>query len=181
MQHPAGDNFSLGARRQILMDIKDLRTLIKMVTNTDINEFEWEQGEERIVIRRGQAPAAAPVVTAAPAVVAAPSAPAQPAAPPAAAPAEAPSEAPAAEAVEEGCETVESPIVGTFYRAPSPDSDAYVEVGTVVEKGQTLCIVEAMKLMNEIEAEFKCRIVKILKENAQPVEYGDPLFLVEPV
>jgi acetyl-CoA carboxylase biotin carboxyl carrier protein len=89
--------------------------------------------------------------------------------------------APAAAAEEEGLETIGSPIVGTFYSAPSPDSDPYVEVGSVVEKGQILCIVEAMKLMNEIEAEFKCRIVKILKDNAQAVEYGDPLFLVEPV
>jgi acetyl-CoA carboxylase biotin carboxyl carrier protein len=76
-------------------------------------------------------------------------------------------------------ETITSPIVGTFYRAPSPDSDPYVQVGQVVEKGQVLCIVEAMKLMNEIEAEFKCKIVEILKENAQPVEFGDGLFLVE--
>jgi acetyl-CoA carboxylase biotin carboxyl carrier protein len=89
--------------------------------------------------------------------------------------------APAEAAAEEGLETIASPIVGTFYRAPSPDSDPYVEVGSEVAKGQVLCIVEAMKLMNEIEAEFKCRIVKILKENAQPVEFGDPLFLVEPL
>ena len=154
------------------MDIKDLRTLIKIVTTTDISEFEWEQGEERIVIRRGQFVAAAPSVAAAPVVMAAPavSAGAQPV--PAAA---------AVETVDDGYETVESPIVGTFYRAPSPDSENYVEVGSVVEKGQTLCIIEAMKLMNEVEADFKCRIVKILKENAEPVEYGDPLFLVEPI
>lgn len=154
------------------MDIKDLRTLIKIVTTTDISEFEWEQGEERIVIRRGQVVSTAPAMAAAPVVMSAPAAPA-PAAPVAA--------AAAAETVDDGFETIESPIVGTFYRAPSPDSDNYVEVGTVVEKGQTLCIIEAMKLMNEVEADFKCRIVKILKENAQPVEYGDPLFLVEPI
>jgi acetyl-CoA carboxylase biotin carboxyl carrier protein len=82
-------------------------------------------------------------------------------------------------AVSDKHETITSPIVGTFYRAPSPDSDPYVQVGSVVEKGQVFCIVEAMKLMNEIEAEFKCKIVEILKENAQPVEFGDPLFLVE--
>jgi len=156
------------------MDIKDLRTLVKMLTATDISEFEWEQGEERIVIRRGQVSAAGPVVAAAPVVMTAPTA-------AAGAPAAATPEIEEKEAVEDGNETIESPIVGTFYRAPSPDSDPYVEVGTVVEKGQTLCIVEAMKLMNEIEAEFKCRIVKILKDNAQPVEYGDPLFLVEPI
>ena len=78
-------------------------------------------------------------------------------------------------------QAISSPIVGTIYHAPSPDSPSYVEVGQTVEKGQVLCIVEAMKLMNEIEAEYRCKIVKICKENAQPVEYGETLFLVEPV
>ncbi|WP_243688526.1 acetyl-CoA carboxylase biotin carboxyl carrier protein [Geotalea toluenoxydans] len=73
------------------------------------------------------------------------------------------------------------PIVGTFYRAPAPDAAPYVEVGQIVEKGQVLCIVEAMKLMNEIEAEFRCKIIKICKENAQPVEFGECLFTVEPL
>jgi len=155
------------------MDIKDLKTLIKMVTDTDITEFEVESADEKVVIKRGKSqeivhvsstPAYAPPM--APAMVA-----------PAAAPAAAET-APAA-AVNEKHETINSPIVGTFYRAPSPDSDPYVEVGSVVEKGQVLCIVEAMKLMNEIEAEFKCKVIEILKENAQPVEFGDPLFLVE--
>jgi acetyl-CoA carboxylase biotin carboxyl carrier protein len=82
-------------------------------------------------------------------------------------------------AISDKYETITSPIVGTFYRAPSPDSDPYVQIGSVVEKGQIFCIVEAMKLMNEIEAEFKCKVVETLKENAQPVEFGDPLFLVE--
>jgi acetyl-CoA carboxylase biotin carboxyl carrier protein len=86
----------------------------------------------------------------------------------------------AAAAVEIG-ETINSPIVGSFYRAPAPDAAPYVEVGQVVEKGQVLCIVEAMKLMNEIEAEFRCKIVKIFKENAQAVEFGDPLFVIERV
>lgn len=88
-------------------------------------------------------------------------------------------EAAAPAAVNDKYETVTSPIVGTFYRAPAPDADHYVEVGSVVEKGQVFCIVEAMKLMNEIEAEFKCKVVEILKENAQPVEFGDALFRVE--
>ena len=88
--------------------------------------------------------------------------------------------APAAgSALGEKQEIINSPIVGTFYRAPSPDSAPYVEVGSVVEKGQVFCIVEAMKLMNEIEADFKCKVIEILKENAQPVEFGDPLFVVE--
>jgi len=75
---------------------------------------------------------------------------------------------------------VKSPVVGTFYRAPSPDSDPFVEVGSIVKKGATLCIIEAMKIMNEIEAEISGRIVKILVENAQSVEYGDILFHIEP-
>ncbi len=75
---------------------------------------------------------------------------------------------------------VESPMVGTFYRAPAPGAQPYVAEGDVVKKGQVLCIVEAMKLMNEIEAEFEGRIVSIMVENAQPVEYGEPLFLIEP-
>ena len=76
---------------------------------------------------------------------------------------------------------IPSPMVGTFYRAPAPDADPYVELGSLVEVGQTVCIVEAMKLMNEIESEVRGRIVRILVENAQPVEFGQKLFLVEPV
>jgi len=153
------------------MDVKDLKVLIKMITDTDITEFEMDNAEEKIIIKRGQkteyvavaAPAAAyaaPQPQLAPAPVAAPAAAAAPAA-------------------EEAGDTVNSPIVGTFYRAPAPDAAPYVEVGQVVEKGQVLCIVEAMKLMNEIEAEFRCKIVKICKENAQAVEYGDALFVIQ--
>ena len=153
------------------MDIKDLKTLIKMVTETDITEFELENAEEKVVIKRGCNVAAPQFQMQQPiSYQYAPGAAPQQAAPPAAA-------APAA-AAEEG-ELVTSPIVGTFYRAPAPEAAAYVEVGQVVEKGEVLCIVEAMKLMNEIEAEFRCKIVKIVKENAQPVEYGDTLFVVE--
>jgi len=162
------------------MDIKDLKSLIKMVTDTDITEFEMENTDEKIVIRRGKsqeiihvasAPAYAAAPVAAPAAVAPAAAPVAPSAPAVAEAAKPP--------VSDKYETITSPIVGTFYRAPSPDSDPYVQVGTVVDKGQVFCIVEAMKLMNEIEAEFKCKIVEILKENAQPVEFGEPLFLVE--
>ena len=157
------------------MDIKDLKTLIKMVTETDITEFEMENTDEKVVIKRGKnqeiVHVAAPAYAApAPVAVQAPA----PAAAPAAAAA-----APQAAPVNEKHETVSSPIVGTFYRAPSPDSAPYVEIGSVVEKGQIFCIVEAMKLMNEIEAEFRCKVLEVLKENAQPVEFGDPLFLVE--
>jgi acetyl-CoA carboxylase biotin carboxyl carrier protein len=155
------------------VDIKDLKTLIKMVTETDITEFELENADDKIVIKRGTTVAAPQFQM--PQQVAFPYAPAAPAAPISAAPAAA---APAAAQKEDG-EEVTSPIVGTFYRAPAPESPAYVEVGQIVEKGEVLCIVEAMKLMNEIEAEYRCKIVKICKENAQPVEYGDQLFIVE--
>ena len=158
------------------MDIKDLKSLIKMVTETDITEFELEAAEEKIRIKRGcaapvvQYQAAQPMVAMQPAMVQA-AAPAAPAAPVEAA-------APAARA--KGNE-ITSPIVGTFYRAPAPDAAPYVEVGQIVEKGQVLCIVEAMKLMNEIEAEYRCKIVEMCKENAQPVEFGEALFIVEPM
>lgn len=159
------------------MDIKDIKTLIKVVTDTDITEFELENGDDRIFIKRGSTPEY--VQVAAPAYA--------PASAPAAAPVPAPAVAaataaePAVAAVNDKYETINSPIVGTFYAAPSPESDPYVKVGDIVEVGQTLCIVEAMKLMNEIEAEFKCKIIEIAKNNAQPVEFGDALFIVEKV
>ena len=153
------------------MDIKDLKQLITIVTGSDITEFEIETQEEKISIKRGTQQV---VHVAAPAPVYAPHAPAPVAAAPATAPA-------AAADAEPAGEKITSPIVGTFYRAPAPDAAPYVEVGQVVEKGQILCIVEAMKLMNEIEADFRCKIVKICKENAQPVEFGDPLFIVEKI
>ena len=160
------------------MDIKDLKSLIKMVTETDITEFELEAAEEKIRIKRGCAPQVVQV-QAPQQMIAMPQqmAPAI-ATPAAAAPAAAP--VPAAASSASGKE-ITSPIVGTFYRAPAPDAAPYAEVGQVVEKGQVLCIVEAMKLMNEIEAEFRCKIVQICKENAQPVEFGEALFLVEPM
>jgi acetyl-CoA carboxylase biotin carboxyl carrier protein len=155
------------------MEIKDIKALIKLISDSDISEFEMETDEDRVFIKRGTeqevvhvaAPAPAP---AAPAPAVSQSAPAAP--------------APAAEApLSDKQERVTSPIVGTFYAAPSPESDPYVKVGDVVEAGQTLCIVEAMKLMNEIEAEYKCKIVEIVKANAEPVEFGDVLFVVEKV
>jgi len=157
------------------MEVKDLKQLIKMITETDITEFEMDNAEEKIVIKRGQRTeivqmAAAPGYMQAPAPMMAVPAPATaPAAPVAA----------AAQAAAETGETINSPIVGTFYRAASPEAAPFAEVGQVMEKGQVLCLVEAMKLFNEIEAEFKCKIVKICVENAQPVEFGQPLFVIE--
>ena len=155
------------------MDIKDLKVLVKMITETDITEFELESGEERIFLKRGSEPQVVQYQAAPAQMYAAPQALATAAAAPASAAA-----APGEEAVETG-DRVQSPIVGTFYRAPAPDAAPFVEVGQVVEKGQVLCIVEAMKLMNEIEAEYRCKIVKICRENAEPVEYNDTLFIVE--
>jgi acetyl-CoA carboxylase biotin carboxyl carrier protein len=159
------------------MDIKDIKTLIKMVTETDITEFELESAEDKVRIKRGvnqeilhyQAPQQIALPQPYPSFPVAP-----PAAGALAAAVPAPTPAP-----EKG-QTITSPIVGTFYRAPAPDAPPYVEVGQVVEKGQVLCIVEAMKLMNEIEAECRCKILRICKENAQPVEFGDDLFIIEP-
>ncbi len=155
------------------MDIKDLKLLIKLVTETDITEFEMDNSDEKIIIKRGHKPEY--ITLAAPAAQQYAPQSYQP--PPAVAPA-ATATAPVAPAVEAG-DTLNSPIVGTFYSAPGPDAAPYVAVGQVVEKGQVLCIVEAMKLMNEIEAECKCKIVKICKDNAQAVEYGDPLFVIQ--
>lgn len=156
------------------MDIKDLRLLIKLVTETDITEFEMDNSDEKIIIKRGHKPEY--ISVAAPAAqqfapVGYQQAP--PAAPPVAA--AIPASAPAADAGD----TLNSPIVGTFYSAPGPEAAPYVTVGQVVEKGQVLCIVEAMKLMNEIEAECKCKILKICKDNAQAVEFGDALFVIQ--
>lgn len=154
------------------MDVKDLKTLIKMVTETDITEFEMENADEKIVIKRG--PTGQIIQMAAPAPMAMPVMPA--AAPAASAPVAAPAAAPA---VDDKYETINSPIVGTFYRKSSPEAPPFVDVGNVVEKGQTVCLVEAMKLFNEIEADFKCKIVEVLKDDAAPVEFGEPLFKVE--
>lgn len=156
------------------MDIKDLKLLVKTITETDITEFEMESGDEKIRIKRGATVEAVQYHASQPVYMQAP------AAPQFAAPAAAAAPVEAAAPAEKGS-ALTSPIVGSFYRAPAPDAAPYVEVGQTVEKGQVLCIVEAMKLMNEIEAEYRCKIVKICKENAQPVEFGDSLFIVEPL
>jgi acetyl-CoA carboxylase biotin carboxyl carrier protein len=151
------------------MEIKDLKALIKMVTDTDITEFEMENADEKIVLKRGTNQEV--IHVAAPAVMAAP------VAAPVAAATAVPAAAPVVE--EDQGLTINSPIVGTFYRKPGPDADNYAEVGDVIEVGATVCLVEAMKMFNEIEAEFKCKIVAILKDDATPVEFGEPLFRVE--
>ena len=156
------------------MDLRKLKKLIDLVQESGIAEIEITEGEEKVRILKG---GGASVQTFAPSVAHAsvPAAPVAPAAAPAA-PAPAPA-APETPAAQDG-HVFKSPMVGTFYRAPSPDAKAFVEVGQAVKEGETICIIEAMKLMNEIEAD-KAGVVKaILVENGQPVEYGQPLFII---
>jgi acetyl-CoA carboxylase biotin carboxyl carrier protein len=151
------------------MNQKEIKELVEFLVEKDIAEFELERGDVKIRIKRGQTAAA----SAAPAVVSY----APPAAPPSTA-APAPAIATAAPASEEGFDIIKSPIVGTLYESSSPGSPAFVKQGDKVAIGQVLCIVEAMKLMNEIESETAGEIVKVLVSNGQPVEYGQPLFKI---
>ena len=156
------------------MDLRKLKTLIDLVSESNVSELEITEAEGKVRIVKGQ-PAvvqvAAPVLAPAPVVAAAgPAAAAAAPAAPAAAPAAA--EAPAGHAVK-------SPMVGTFYRASSPGAKAFVEVGSQVKEGDTICIIEAMKILNEIEADKSGTVTKILCENGQAVEYGQPLFVIE--
>ncbi|TNE60327.1 MAG: acetyl-CoA carboxylase biotin carboxyl carrier protein [Bacteroidetes bacterium] len=167
------------------MDINQIQELIRMVSKAKLTEFTLKDGDFELVIRNQSIresaekapvmiPAAQPVVTVAPpapAPVAAPPAPATPAAPAAAAPAEDDTA---------NLLTVKSPMVGTFYRSSAPEKPPFVKVGDVVEVGDTVCIIEAMKLFNEIESDVKGKIVKVLVDDASPVEYDQPLFLVDP-
>jgi acetyl-CoA carboxylase biotin carboxyl carrier protein len=153
------------------MDLRKLKKLIDLVQESGIAELEITEGEEKVKIVKG---GAATLVASAPLV--APAAAAPIAARPVAAPAAA---APAAEpaAGQEG-HVVKAPMVGTFYRSPSPDAKPFVEAGQAVKEGDTICIIEAMKLMNEIEADASGTVKAILVENGQPVEYGQPLFIL---
>jgi acetyl-CoA carboxylase biotin carboxyl carrier protein len=159
------------------MDIKQIQELIKFVSKSGVNEVSIEREDFKITIKTNQAPT---YVTAS-----------IPAALPSAAPApqpiaSAPASAPQPEASSEvpadtsNLITVKSPMIGTFYRSSSPDKPVFVNVGDEIKAGQVVCIIEAMKLFNEIESEISGRIVKVLVDNAQPVEYDQPLFLVEP-
>jgi acetyl-CoA carboxylase biotin carboxyl carrier protein len=154
--------------------IEDVKKLVALVEKTDVSLVAWSRGIEKVVIRRG---AVVAMATHAPvamhhAPVAAPL-PAAPSAAPAGAKAE-------AKAVEAPGSMVTSPFVGTFYRAPSPDSPPFTDVGAKVKKGQTLCIVEAMKLMNEIESEVDGTVAEIYAQNGSPVEFSEKLFRIVP-
>jgi len=160
------------------MNLKELKELIEFLIEKDIAEFELERGDVKVRIRRaGEAPIPAAdgrFFT----MHAAPASSAEPQAPLVAAP---PQEAPAVPPAEEaGLHIVRSPIVGTFYESPSPGSPPFVKPGDPIEVGQLLCIVEAMKLMNEIESDVAGELVKKLVSNGQPIEYGQELFVIRP-
>ncbi len=149
------------------MDLRKLKKLIDLVQESGIAELEITEGEEKVKIVKG----GAVNVTPGPAAPAAPAAEPRPAAP------SAPASAAEVEAGPEG-RVIKAPMVGTFYRSASPDAKPFVEVGQSVKEGETVCIIEAMKLMNEIEADAAGAIKAILVENGQPVEYGQPLFIL---
>lgn len=161
------------------MEIEDIRKIVELMAENDVVELEMEDRKGKIRLVRGNHHAPTPVT-----VVATPTSLSQIA--PVTVPSPPITLSPVQEPRPEG--TLEdqgikitSPMVGTFYRAPSPDAKSYVEIGTVVEKGDVVCIIEAMKMMNEIQAESRGRVVKILVDNGQPIEYEQPLFLLEPL
>jgi len=160
------------------MNQKEIKELIELLVKNDITDFELERGDVKVhVTRGGSAPAVVRVAPTMPAIqpLAAPAAPATPSAP--ATPPPAPAETKGEEAVLDlDLFVVKSPIVGTFYEAPSPGTPPFVKVGDIVKEGQVLCIIEAMKLMNEIEAEVSGELAKAFVKNGSPVEYGMPLF-----
>ncbi len=163
------------------MDLKEIQALIKFVSGHEVDEVEIQRKDFKLLIKKSaQQVTVAPQMIAAPVapqpvMVSAPQAPAAPAA--VATPAAQPV---AAEPKADNLITVKSPMIGTFYRTPNPESPAFVNVGDEIKPGKVICIIEAMKLFNEIESEVSGRIVKILVDNATPVEYDQPLFLVEP-
>lgn len=162
------------------MDLRKIKTLIELLEQSGISELEVKEGEESVRIARHPTGAAAPQFMHYMAPPALPAAPA--AAPPPAAPAAARTERSPADkilSVTKG-HIVKSPMVGTFYRSPSPGAKAFVEVGQTVKQGQTLCIIEAMKMLNQIEADASGVIAEILVENEQAVQFDQPLFVIEP-
>jgi acetyl-CoA carboxylase biotin carboxyl carrier protein len=153
------------------VDLKDIKAIIDLMKKNSVSEFELEKPDFKIRLRRGSNGGGAPGYEEAPTTAYAPPAPAVPV--PAAAP------APASPAATSELE-IKSPMIGTFYRAPSPESGPYVEVGSEVNADTVVCIIEAMKVMNEIKAESKGVITQVLVENAKPVEFGQPLFNLRP-
>jgi acetyl-CoA carboxylase biotin carboxyl carrier protein len=169
------------------LDVEALRQIVEILESSEVTSLAWSNGKEKVSIRRG-----APQVTQVVQHVAAPATPGVSLVAPSAQGASAhhavelkprptaPAARTAVEAAEKKGHIITSPFVGTFYRSPAPDQPSFVEVGSTVKKGQVLCIVEAMKLMNEIESEVAGKVAEVLTQNAQPVEFGQPLFRVEP-
>lgn len=145
------------------LNFEEIRELVRIASEADITELEVEAGHLRVAIRKAPRGSAPP-----------------PPANPAPVPADAAAAPPPAEAPSPHWVPVTAPMVGTFYRAPGPDQPPFVQEGDRVEAGQTLCIIEAMKMFNEIQAEVSGRVVRVLAENGAPVEYGQPLFLIDP-
>ncbi|MBY8965932.1 acetyl-CoA carboxylase biotin carboxyl carrier protein [Algiphilus sp. NNCM1] len=150
------------------MDIRTIKKLIELLEQSGIAELEVQQGEESVRISRHGSQVAVAPAAAAPAAAPAPSSPAP-----------APVETPAATA-DHHANTMRAPMVGTFYRAPAPGAQAFVDIGQTVRAGQTLCIIEAMKMLNQIEADRDGVISQILVDNGEPVEYDQPLFVIDP-
>lgn len=162
------------------MEFKEIQDILKLVNRTDLTEVEIEKEGFKIKIRRKTPENNVVYTTQSPIPLPTP-APVVPSTPPVAAPAETKQEGGKAEesVKNDNTFTFKSPMIGTFYRSGSPDSPPFVKVGDHISKGQVLCIIEAMKLFNEIESEVEGKVVKILIDNAQPVEYDQPLFLIE--
>ncbi|MFY0631838.1 MAG: acetyl-CoA carboxylase biotin carboxyl carrier protein [Flavobacteriaceae bacterium] len=161
------------------MDIKEIQNLIKFVAKSGASEVKLEMEDVKITIKTGSEKTETTIVQAAP-IASMPQAPIQQAAPvQASAPAAAPSQDTTADDDSKYL-TVKSPIIGTMYRKPSPDKPNFVEVGDEIKAGDTVCIIEAMKLFNEIESEISGKIVKVLVDDSSPVEFDQPLFLVDP-
>jgi acetyl-CoA carboxylase biotin carboxyl carrier protein len=155
-------------------EIQQIEQLLQFMTEHNLEEFEYSRGDLRIRLRKPAAGVVAPRVVAAPEIIIPGSVEEARDASSSGAP------APAGGRPTEDIHLVKSPIVGTFYESPSPGTEAFVKVGTYVETGKTLCIVEAMKLMNEIESDVSGEVIRIFVENGQPVEYGQPLFGIRP-
>lgn len=162
------------------MDIKEIQSLIKFVAKSGASEVKLEMEDIKITIRTGSTSSSTPETTIVQQIPMAQA----PAAPVAAAPAAQETSAPAAESAPKSDDskyiTIKSPIIGTFYRKPSPDKPAFVEVGSTISQGDVLCVIEAMKLFNDIESEVSGKIVKVLVDDSSPVEFDQPLFLVDP-
>ncbi len=142
------------------MDLKDIKAIYKFFKGTDLTEITVERDGGKVKFKRGAEESAPVRVATSPAEASAP-------------------KVHAKEITNQNLKTILSPMVGTFYRAASPEGQPFVEAGSVIKKGQAVCIIEAMKLMNEIESEYSGKIIAVLVDNGQPVEYGEPLFTVE--